>query len=727
MSHFLKILTTLALLGFAGSAQATIPASERAVLINLYDSANGANWTNNTGWNGAVGTECTWFSVGCDGTQSHVTSINLFSNNLVGALPSLSALSALQFFSVYNNQLTGSIPSLSGLTALFNFSVYNNQLTGPIPSLSGLTALKTFDVAANQLTGSIPSLSGLTALQFFYVDNNQLTGSIPSLSGLTVLKIFVVNNNQLTGPVPAAPSLLTAGGSNLCGNSLVSSGNSTIDAAWVTAQLNGSNWLACQTASPICTLTAAPASVSVGDTSLLTASCSPAATAYSWSSNAGFGSSTPSGTVSPLATTTYTVTGSNAAGPGNTASATVTVQADYNLSVSKSGTGSGVVTTAFGIINCGTKCSGDYSNDTIVTLTATPAAGSTFTGWSGDCVGTGVCNVTMNAAKSVTATFSQGSSPSCTLTATPASIFVGDASLLTVSCNPAATAYSWSSNAGFGSSTSSGTVSPSATATYTVTGSNAAGPGNTASATVTVQVDYNLSVAKSGTGSGTVTSSSGNINCGSICNASINSGTLLTLTATPATGSTFTGWSGDCVGTGVCNVTMNAAKSVTATFSQGSSPSCTLTATPASIFVGDASLLTVSCNPAATAYSWSSNAGFGSSTSSGTVSPSATATYTVTGSNAAGPGNTASATVTVQVDYNLSVAKSGTGSGTVTSSSGSINCGSICNASINSGTFLTLIANPAQGSAFIGWSGACTGTGGVSSDHGCGEGCYSYL
>ncbi len=62
--------------------------------------------------------------------------------------------------------------------------------------------------------------------------------------------------------------------------------------------------------------------------------------------------------------------------------------------------------------------------------------------------------------------------------------------------------------------------------------------------------------------------------------------------------------------------------------------------------------------------------------------------------------------------YTLSVSKSGTGTGTVTSLGGSINCGSICSASgITSGTVTTLVATPAQGSIFSGWSGACTGLG----------------
>ncbi|HYD40222.1 MAG TPA: glycoside hydrolase family 11 protein [Anaeromyxobacter sp.] len=82
---------------------------------------------------------------------------------------------------------------------------------------------------------------------------------------------------------------------------------------------------------------------------------------------------------------------------------------------------------------------------------------------------------------------------------------------------------------------------------------------------------YALSVTKSGTGSGTVTSNTGGINCGSTCSANISSGTAVTLTATPSSGSTFGGWSGACTGTGSCIVTMTAARSVTATFN-GTTP-----------------------------------------------------------------------------------------------------------------------------------------------------------
>jgi lysophospholipase L1-like esterase len=77
----------------------------------------------------------------------------------------------------------------------------------------------------------------------------------------------------------------------------------------------------------------------------------------------------------------------------------------FRLTVSRAGTGSGSVTSNPAGIDCGSDCSHDYQAGTSVTLTATPAAGSTFSGWSGDCSGTGSCVVAMSANRSVTATF----------------------------------------------------------------------------------------------------------------------------------------------------------------------------------------------------------------------------------------------------------------------------------------------------------------------------------
>jgi len=101
-------------------------------------------------------------------------------------------------------------------------------------------------------------------------------------------------------------------------------------------------------------------------------------------------------------------------------------------------------------------------------------------------------------------------------------------------------------------------VSTTSTSTLTVA-STGAGSGTTSIST--------LAVSSTGAGSGTVTSSPAGISCGATCSASFTNGAAVSLTATPAAGSTFTGWSGGgCPGTGTCTVTVNAATSVTATF-----------------------------------------------------------------------------------------------------------------------------------------------------------------
>ena len=69
---------------------------------------------------------------------------------------------------------------------------------------------------------------------------------------------------------------------------------------------------------------------------------------------------------------------------------------------------------------------------------------------------------------------------------------------------------------------------------------------------------YNLTTAVSPAGGGTTDPAVGV--------HAYAAGTVVAVTATPATGYVFSSWSGACTGTGACSVTMDADKTVTANF-----------------------------------------------------------------------------------------------------------------------------------------------------------------
>lgn len=77
----------------------------------------------------------------------------------------------------------------------------------------------------------------------------------------------------------------------------------------------------------------------------------------------------------------------------------------YPLTVSLNTAAGGSVTSVPAGINCGANCSATYNHGASITLTANPDIAYNFTGWSGDCAGTGPCTLTMNSAKSATANF----------------------------------------------------------------------------------------------------------------------------------------------------------------------------------------------------------------------------------------------------------------------------------------------------------------------------------
>jgi uncharacterized repeat protein (TIGR01451 family) len=104
-------------------------------------------------------------------------------------------------------------------------------------------------------------------------------------------------------------------------------------------------------------------------------------------------------------TFTVTVTVADDDGGQGTDTTTVTVEAPatFTLDVALAGTGTGQVTGPG--LACPPDCTETYTEGTEVTLEADPAGDSTFTGWAGDCTGTGDCTVTMSEDRDVTATF----------------------------------------------------------------------------------------------------------------------------------------------------------------------------------------------------------------------------------------------------------------------------------------------------------------------------------
>ncbi len=96
------------------------------------------------------------------------------------------------------------------------------------------------------------------------------------------------------------------------------------------------------------------------------------------------------------------------------------------LTVTKAGGGAGTVTSSPTGINCGTTCSAAFSDGTAVALTASPAAGSTFAGWSGaaDCADG---SVQMTSDLTCTATFSRLADLLVSALSGPASALAGGA------------------------------------------------------------------------------------------------------------------------------------------------------------------------------------------------------------------------------------------------------------------------------------------------------------
>jgi hypothetical protein len=210
-----------------------------------------------------------------------------------------------------------------------------------------------------------------------------------------------------------------------------------------------------------------------------------------------------------------------------------------------------------------------------VTLVPVADPGSEFIEWSGDCTGSGACELEMDEDKEVTATFDEeptaffeleidtdgtgsgevecevngGEAEACEL-----EYEEGTEVTLVPVADPGSEFIEWS-----GDCTGSGACELEMDANKAVTA--------TFDEEEEPAEEFALTIVKAGTGSGTVSCDGGS------CAAEYPEGTEITLTATAAQGSTFSGWSGGgCSGTGACEVTIDEDTTVTATFTADPTP-----------------------------------------------------------------------------------------------------------------------------------------------------------
>lgn len=250
------------------------------------------------------------------------------------------------------------------------------------------------------------------------------------------------------------------------------------------------------------------------------------------------------------------------------------------LALTFAGNGRGTVsfTPAGSSASCSANCSNRYPTGTVVTLSATAGTKSFFSGWTGACSGMASCTVTMTAAQQVGATFlaiSSGPQQVLSVTATG-----GGTGAVTVTGDGSSTPCSGSCSFSFGqASLARLTAAPAFGSAFTSW--SGACRGRKASCVVRLQSAksvtanftalpfYDMTYSKAGAGDGTIdVQASGSVTrCDGNCSASYPAGTKLRLTARPAAGKRFGGWSGACRGKKTsCSFTVRSTTNVTAMF-----------------------------------------------------------------------------------------------------------------------------------------------------------------
>jgi len=391
----------------------------------------------------------------------------------------------------------------------------------------------------------------------------------------------------------------------------------------------------------------------------------------------------------------------------------------FTLTIATDGAGSGAVSCK---VNGGPAgaCAGQYPEGTSLVLVPAPGSGSEFVEFTGDC-GPEECELTMDEAKSVTATFDL-----LPVTEFPLTLKTSGTGSGTVKCQagtgpvegckatyPEGTelsvlpfAASDSEFIRFGGDCEEETCDLTMEEAHSVT---------VVFDLIPAEPEYAFTLKIKGTGSGTVLCEAQE--GPEECKAKYPEETELLLHAAADPGSEFAGFSGACSGFS-CEVMLDASRSVTATFDliqpefeyplaveRIGTGSGTVTSDPAGIDCGsdctesflEGTKVTLTATPAP-------GSAFDHWTGGGCIGSGACTTTMSTSRNV-------KAVFTAVGQRTLTVARTGTGKGTVNSSPAGIDCGQACQVGFGIGTKVTLTATAAAGSRFAGFSGACSGTG----------------
>ena len=382
------------------------------------------------------------------------------------------------------------------------------------------------------------------------------------------------------------------------------------------------------------------------------------------------------------------------------------------LAVARAGTGDGSVTSDPAGIDCGGSCEKSFEAGATIVLRASPDSGSRFMAWKGACSGQGVCRLTMRSDSRVSATFAARAPRPQPLTVEVKGQgrVAGPAGL---SCTRRCTkrfaphtAVRLTASPGVGWRLAGWSIakcharecllrvddSVIVTATFAPLGR-----------------PMRLTVQTAGAGSGTVTSAPAKIECPPHCSGTFAGGGSITLVAHGSSGSSFSGWSGDCTGTAPCRVRMDAAHAVTATFAR-----VAVTHKVTVDVVGEGSVRSA---PSGLYCPTACSAHFAAGTRV-TLTAIAASGSVFTGWDVSACATEATCPLQVEHDRSAkatfavrkqSLTVKVAGSGNVVSTPTGIECASICRASFSQDEAVTLTAAPLKGWRFAGWSGDCTG------------------